>query len=138
MGIPAFHVLAPVGWLVSGGLTWNQNLANLVTANVSITDPDQSVGFYVHPAPQYISGQIQRQWPTGQLYLGMIVTPMPNSPTEYVQQLLLPHQRPNAQNIRLVSEQDINAWANRIAALSGQGTMGYGTRARFSYFEGGK
>ena len=138
MGIPAFQVLAPQGWQVSGGMTWNPNLANLVTANVAITPRDQQAGFYVHPAPQYISGQIQYQWPAGQLYLGMIVAPMPNSPTEFIQQLVLPQQRPGAQNVRLVSQQDMPSWANRIAAASGGQVQGYGSRARFAYRENGR
>lgn len=141
MGIPAFRVLAPEGWRLNGGLTWNANLANLVTAEVAITAPDNSAGFYVHPAPLYISGPIQYQWPAGQLYLGMIVMPIPNSPTEFVQQLVLPQQRPNARNLRLVEQQEMPGWANGIAATnpqSGGQIQGYGTRARFAYTENGR
>ena len=59
MGIPAFRVLAPQDWQLRGGLTWSAALANLVTADVAITAPDNSAGFYIHPSPMYISGQIE-------------------------------------------------------------------------------
>lgn len=139
-GIPAFRVLAPADWKLRGGLTWNVNLANLVTANVSISAPDNSLGFYIHPAPMFISGQIQYQWPQGQSYLGMIVMPIPNDPVAFLQQLVLPQQRPGVGNLRLVKHQDLPDWATGIAAVNAQPggmTQGYGTCARFAYTENG-
>jgi hypothetical protein len=139
-GIPAFRVLAPADWKLRGGLTWNVNLANLVTADVAISAPDNSAGFYVHPAPMFISGQIQYQWAQGQSYLGMIVMPMPNDPVAFLQYLVLPQQRPGAGNLRLVKHQDLPDWAAGIAAVNAQPggmTQGYGTCARFAYTENG-
>ena len=141
MGIPAFSVIAPSGCTIQGGITWNNNLANLVTADVAITSPDNSVNFYIHPAPMYISGAIENQWQQGQLYLGMIVMPMPNSPTEYIRQYLLPQRRSAARNIQLIEEVDLSDWAHRVAAIndpSGTEINGYGVRARFGYQENGK
>lgn len=141
MVIPAFRVLAPAGYNISGGLTWNATIANLVTANVSITATDKPLEFYVHPAPMYISGNIEYQWGQGQLYLGMIVHPMPNSPTEFIQQLVLPQQRPSATNIRLVKETNLDKWASSVAQLHaqpGSSIQGYGVSARFAYTENGK
>ncbi len=140
-GIPAFRILAPSNWQLNGGLTWNHNLVNLVTANIAITAPDKSAGFYVHPSPMFISGQIQYQWQQGQLYLGMIVMPMPNSPTEFIQQIVIPEQRPHATNLKLIQEEDLSSWAANIAATTAQsGNMpqGFGVRARFAYTENGK
>ena len=140
MGIPAFSVLAPSGYKMQGGITWNSNLANLVTADVAITSPDNSVGFYVHPAPMYISGSIENQWQRGQLYLGMMVMPIPNSPTEYIRQYLLPQRRPGARNVQLVDETDLSDWARSVAAINdpyGTEITGYGVRARFAYSENG-
>ena len=141
MGIPAFSVLAPAGYQIQGGITWNSNLANLVTADVAITSPDKSVGFYIHPSPMYISGVIENQWRQGQSYLGMIVTPMPNSPTEYIRQYLLPQRRPAARNIQLIQETDLSDWARSVASTNdptGTEISGYGVRARFGYQENGK
>lgn len=141
MGIPAFHVLAPSEYKLNGSVTWNNALANLVTADVAIVSPDQSVGFYVHPAPLYISGVIERQWPAGQWYLGMMVTPMPNSPAEFLQKMLLPQRRPKAQNIQLVKQTELREWANSIAlqnAQPGTNFQGFGVCARFSYTENGQ
>jgi hypothetical protein len=139
--IPAFRMVGPAGGKLHGGLTWNANLANLVTADVSVLAKDGAAGFYVHPSPMYISGQIQYQWPQGQIYLGMIVVPMPNSPAAFLQQFVLPQRRPNARNLRLVDQQDMPDWAARIAAINEQpgGTsQGFGTRARFAYTENGQ
>lgn len=138
MGIPAFRVLAPQSWQLRGGLTWSAALANLVTADVAITAPDNSAGFYIHPSPMYISGQIESQWPVGQLYLGMIVMPIPNSPTAFLQQLVLPQRRPNARNLRLVEQEDLSHWAAGVAATQPGGIQGYGTRSRFAYTENGR
>ena len=140
-GIPAFRVLAPADWRLHGGLTWNENLANLVTADVSITAPDGSAGLFVHPAPQYISGQIEHQWPRGKLYLGMVVMPLPNSPEDFVRQVVLPGQRTGARHIRLVQREALAAWAAGIAGMNSQPdvfTQGFGTRARFAYTENGR
>ena len=139
-GIPAFRVLAPADWRPSGGLTWNIGLANLVTADVAITAPDGSAGFFVHPAHLYISGQIEYQWQRGQPYLGMIVMPIPDSPAAFIQQIVLPERRPGARNLRLVRQTDLPEWAAGIAAANQQPggiTRGYGTRARFAYTENG-
>ncbi|BBO84528.1 hypothetical protein DSCO28_50940 [Desulfosarcina ovata subsp. sediminis] len=139
-GIPAFRVLAPADWRPSGGLTWNIALANLVTADVAITAADGSAGLFVHPGRLFISGQIEYQWQRGQPYLGMIVMPIPDSPAAFVQQIVLPEQRPGARNLRLISQKDLPEWANSIAAANQQPggiTRGYGTRARFSYTENG-
>lgn len=138
--IPAFRVLAPADWRPSGGLTWNTALANLVTADVAITAPDGGTGAFVHPSNLFISGQIEYQWQRGQLYLGMIVMPIPDSPTAFVQQLVLPQQRPNARNIRLVRQEDLPEWADSIAAANQQPggiCRGFGTCARFAYTENG-
>jgi hypothetical protein len=140
-GTPAFRILAPAGWKLHGGLTWNAALANLVTADLSITAPDDSAGFYVHPSPMFVSGQIEYQWPRGQLYLGMIVMPIPNSPVEFLQQIVLPQQRAEASNLRLLEHEDLPAWAGSIAATntqSGSSTRGFGVRARFAYTENGQ
>lgn len=139
-GIPAFRVLAPAEWQVSGGVVWDSRLANLVTADVAIRAADGSAGFFVHPARLFISGQIEYQWPRGQLYLGMVVMPLPDSPAAFVQQIVLPEQRPGARNLRLVNSEDLPAWAETIAAANRQPggvTRGYGTRARFAYTEDG-
>lgn len=140
-GLPAFRVLAPAGWKRRGGLTWNADLANLVTADVSITAPDGSAGFFIHPAPMFISGQIQYQWPQGQLYQGMIVMPMPNDPVSFLQQIVLPQQRSDAGNLRLVKHRDLPEWARSVAeanAQPGGRTQGFGTCARFAYTENGR
>ncbi|GAB6904541.1 exported hypothetical protein [Desulfosarcina cetonica] len=139
-GIPAFRVLAPAEWHLSGGLTWNIALANLVTADVAITAADGSAGFFVHPTRLFISGQIEYQWQRGQPYLGMIVMPIPESPAAFIQQIVLPEQRPGAQNLRLVKQTNLPEWADSIAAANpqpGGTTRGYGTRARFAYTENG-
>ena len=139
--IPAFRLLGPADGKLRGGLTWNANLANLVTADVAILAPEGSAGFFVHPSPMYISGQIQYQWAQGQLYLGMIVVPMPDSPTAFLQQFVLPQQRSGARNLRLVDQQDMPDWATEIAAIntqSGGTTQGFGTRSRFAYTENGR
>jgi hypothetical protein len=139
-GIPAFRVLAPADWQPSGGLTWNIGLANLVTADVAIGAPDGAAGFFVHPARLFISGQIEYQWPQGKPYLGMIVMPIPNSPVEFIQRIVLPEQRPGARDLRLVRHEDLPQWAAGIAAANQQPgglTQGYGTRARFAYTENG-
>lgn len=140
-GIPAFKVLAPDGYKLDGGLTWDVRFSNLVTANVAIIAPDQSAGFFIHPSPLYISGQIEYQWPRGQLYLGMIVMPIPDSPTAFLQQLVLPQQRPAARDLRLVQQEDLPDWAESVAAVSrqpGSVTQGFGTRTRFAYTENGR
>lgn len=140
-GTPAFRILAPAGWKLQGGLSWNPNLANLVTTDLSITAPDNSAGFYVHPAPMFISGQVEYQWPRGQLYLGMIVMPIPDSPVEFLQQIVLPGQRAQASNLRLVEHEELPAWAGSIAATntqSGAIPRGFGVRARFAYTENGQ
>lgn len=140
-GLPAFRVLAPANWKRRGGLTWDANLANLVTADVSITAPDGSAGFFIHPAPMFISGQIQYQWSQGQLYQGMIVMPMPNDPVAFLRQIVLPQQRPDAMNLRLVKHRDLPEWARSVAAVNAQpGGMpqGFGTCARFAYVENGQ
>ncbi|WP_020585783.1 hypothetical protein [Desulfobacter curvatus] len=137
---PAFWVMAPANWQVSGGLTWNSALANLVTANVAITSPDGSAGAYIHPAPLYISGQIEQQWQQGALYLGMIVIPIPNSPADFVRHVVLPRQRPGARDIKQISVIDMPEWAGTIAAGSqtpGTAIQGFGNCARFSYTENG-
>lgn len=137
-GIPAFQVLAPADWQTAGGLTWDMHIANLVTADVAISAPDRSAGFFVHPARLFISGQIEYQWQRGQLYLGMMVAPIPNSPAAFIQQFVLPEQRPGVRNLRLVEQEDLPAWAESIAAANRRpdGTLqGYGTRARFAYTE---
>ncbi len=139
-GIPAFRVMAPAEWRISGGLTWNAALANLVTSNVAITAPDGSAGVFVHPANLFISGQIEAQWQRGQLYLGMIVMPIPDSPTEFIRQIVLPRQRPGARGIRLISQKDLPEWAENIAAANRQPggmTRGFGTCTRFAYTENG-
>lgn len=139
-GIPALRLLAPVQWKMQGGLNWNPGLCNLVTANIRLSPADRSAAFFIHPSPTYISGQIEYQWPQGQLYLGMYVLPIPNNPTAYLQQVLLPQIRPQAQNLRLVAQQELPRWANNIAQLSAQPggtTQGYGVRARFAYTEQG-
>lgn len=139
-GIPAFRVLAPADWQPSGGLTWDIGLANLVTADVAISAPDGSAGFFVHPARLFISGQIEYQWQRGQPYLGMIVMPIPDSPAAFVRQIVLPEQRPGARDLRLISHTDLPEWADSIAAANQQPggvTRGYGTRARFAYTENG-
>lgn len=139
-GIPAFRVLAPADWRPAGGLTWNTALANLVTADVAITAPDGTAGLFVHPAHLFISGQIEYQWQRGQLYLGMIVMPIPDSPVAFVQQIILPQQRPDARNVRLVRQEDLPEWADNIAAANQQPggfTRGFGTCARFAYTENG-
>ncbi len=139
--IPAFRVLAPADWHFSGGLTWNIALANLVTADVAISAPDGSAGFFVHPAPMFISGQIEYQWQQGQPYLGMIVMPIPNSPADFIQRHVLPERRPGAGNLRLVKRTDLSQWGAGIAAANqqtGSVTQGYGTRVRFAYTENGE
>ncbi|WP_319522915.1 hypothetical protein [uncultured Desulfosarcina sp.] len=139
-GLPAFRVLAPADWRPAGGLTWNTALANLVTANVAITAPDGTAGVFVHPSNLFISGQIEYQWQQGRLYLGMIVMPIPNSPAAFVQQIVLPQQRPGARNVRLVGQEDLSEWANSIAAANQQPggiCRGFGTCARFAYTENG-
>ena len=140
-GIPAFKVLAPEGWTLRGGLTWNINLANLVTADVAIEARDHSAGFFIHPSPMFISGPIEYRWPQGQLYLGMIVMPIPNNPSAFLQQLVIPSQRPQARDIRLVAQKDLPAWAESVAAANRQPggvTRGFGTKARFAYTENGR
>jgi hypothetical protein len=140
-GTPAFRILAPADWKLHGGLFWNANLANLVTADLSITAPDNSAGFYVHPSPMFISGQIEYQWPRGKLYLGMIVMPIPSSPVEFLQQIVLPRQRAQARDLRLLEHEELPAWAGSIAATntqSGVNTQGFGVRARFGYTENGQ
>lgn len=140
-GLPAFKVLAPANWQLKGGLNWDTRLANLVTVDVAITAPDGTAGFYVHPAPMFVSGQIQYQWPQGQLYLGMYVVPMPDSPVEYLEQHVLPRQRPDASNLRLIRQKDLPDWANGIARANvqpGNTPRGYGTCARFAYSQNGR
>ena len=140
-GVTAFRAMAPSNWRIRGGLSWDSGLANLVTANVAITSPDQSAGFYAHPSPQYISGQIQNQWPQGQRYLGMEVLPMPESPAQFLRQVVLPRQRPGAVNIRLIRHRDLPEWADSVAAASDQGSgtiRGFGTCSRFTYIENGE
>ncbi len=140
-GITAFQIIAPADWHKSGGVFWNSNLANLVVADVSISAPDQSAGFFIHPSPLFISGQIENQWPQGQLYLGMVARTIPNSPVDYLRQFVLPQRRSGVQNLHLIKHEDLPQWASQIATTNGQPggiTQGYGTCARFSYTENGE
>ncbi len=61
---------------------------------------------------------ISYQWPRGQLYLGMIVMPIPKNPVEFLQQIVLPQQRAETRNLRLLEHEDLPTWVSSVAAAN--------------------
>jgi hypothetical protein len=71
----------------------------------------------------------------------MIVMPMPNDPVSFLEQIVLPQQRPGVTNLKRVRHKDLPDWAHSVAAANAQpGVMiqGFGTCARFAYTENGQ
>src|SRR5439155_26126273 len=127
---PAFSLLVPAGWEAEGQVHWRLHPALPATVSVTARKPRgvERVQFYANipfadgvretaaeaasiGGPQAVQFAVS-QFPEGSTYIGNEVRRFVGGPVDYVTKVLLPRQRPDIREFRVLSSEDMKKWAD--------------------------
>lgn len=126
--IESHTLLKPQGWQVQGGQQWNvQAFRDFVHLNLRVTAPDGRElavypgGFYedsnVYEISRQLGAQVQPPQPGQVTGDGITHMPLPESASAYVTNVVIPTNRPGAQNVRVVTTTELPQIARQVEEL---------------------
>lgn len=121
-------LLKPKGWQVRGGQQWNpQAYLDFVRMNLRVSADDGRElavypgGFYedsnVYEVAQQMGAQSPRPEPGRVMTNGITYRPLPRDASAYVTEVVLPANRPQAREVRVVSVTDLPELAQQLREL---------------------
>lgn len=120
IGIEAFRMLIPADWTFSGGVQWvmdNPTVPAVVSLKVTSPRGDAELeGFPSRPFFWTNNQGLLAMFPVGAKYFGWEVCP-PMSASEYLQKILIPRERGNVQNLRVL---EVKPVPELVQAFAGQ------------------
>lgn len=158
---PAFSLLIPADWKGEGEIIWRWHTTLPATATMKAWNPNgvEAVRSYANipfvdgiresaaqnaavAGPQAMQYQASL-FPEGGYYgMGNEVRRFAGRPVDYLTRILLPRQRPDIKNYKIVAEQDMPKWAQSSSyvreGLPGMKCTAQAGRVRIEYVENGR
>ena len=110
IGTKAFSLLIPSDWTFEGSVDWNlDNTAMPAAANIKAYNPNGADEFDIFPNQAFFwtdNPLIQQTNPEGSTYFGALVR-SPIGPIDALKEVILPTFRGDAENLNVVSEQNL-------------------------------
>jgi len=109
-GTKAFSMLIPSDWQAEGNIDWILDTPAMpVAGDFRAWNPNGKEEFHLFPNQAFFSSNspmVQQFFPTGTRYFGALVC-SPLDPIEALKQIALPKFRNDAQNLQVVSEEEL-------------------------------
>ncbi len=120
LGIAAFHMLVPAGWLVDGGVRWRlDNPAFPAYGALRVRNPDRLEELEIFPnLPMFWTDNqvVLGMFPAGSKYFGNVVHP-PLDAAAALRQLVLPAFREGVAGLTVIDEAPVPALARAVQEM---------------------
>ncbi|MEX2681820.1 MAG: hypothetical protein Q6373_009470, partial [Candidatus Sigynarchaeota archaeon] len=122
LGMEAFSILVPDGWLFEGGISWVlDNPAMPAVASFRVKDPRSDLAFEVFPAHQFTysdNPMLLSMFPPGSRYLGSEVR-APMHAVDALKAIILPRFRGNAPGLKTIQAEELPQLARAVSIQQG-------------------